>query len=602
MDEWADRYRFLSQVGSAEPGQWRTSRTPYLREIMRKLTPADPATKVVFAKGSQVGATELANTWIGYIIDYAPGPILSVLPTVDMVKRNNRTRIEPMLEASPRLREKIPPARSRDSGNTQTQKDFPGGTLVMTGANSPSSLSSMPARYLILDEVDRYPGDVEGEGDPVSLSEARTATFARRRKIFMASTPTLEGKSRIWREFLRSDQRYYHVPCPHCGKYDKITFDRLKWEDGKPQTVALVCHGDNGCGGVIEEFQKESMLAAGKWIPDNPEGEFPGFHLSSLYSPLGWYSWEQAVRDWLGAQKNYEALKAYVNTKLGEPWADRGEAPEWENLYRRRESYLIGKIPEKALVLTAGCDVQKDRLEVSVWGWATGAESWLVEHFVLPGDTASSEPWEALDLLMRRDFDHELGGTLQIRRIAVDAGFNTQFVYNWVRQQSPDRAMAIQGRDHLTLLLGTPRPVDVDFGGRKMQQALQLWPVGVSIAKQELYGWLRQPPPLDANDALPYGFMHFPQVDQEYFRQLTAEQMRPRIVGGKTRYMWEKVYDRNESLDCRVYARVAASALGVERWPDSYWQEIESALKLKKLDSPALSGHSEIKRRRSTYL
>jgi phage terminase large subunit GpA-like protein len=252
--------------------------------------------------------------------------------------------------------------------------------------------------------------------------------------------------------------------------------------------------------------------------------------------------------------------------------------------------------------LTAGADVQKDRIEVSVWAWAPSAESWLVEHFVLPGDTAGAEPWAALDLLMRRDFEHELGGTLQIRRIAVDSGFNTQFVYNWVRNQSPDRAMAVKGHDQLALLLGTPRAVDVDFGGRKMQQALQLWPVGVSIAKQELYGWLRQPPPLEPGEALPYGFMHFPEVDQEYFRQLTGEQMRPRIINGKTRYVWEKIHDRNEALDCRVYARVAASALGVERWPESYWKEIENALRLKKLDSPALSGQSAIKRRRSTYL
>ena len=210
------RHRLLSPRGSAEPGRWRTNRTPYLREIMDALSPMHPAQRVVVMKAAQVGATEGGNNWIGYVIHHAPGPMLAVQPTVELAKRFSQQRIDPLIEESPALREKVTPARSRDTGNTVLSKEFPGGILVMTGANSAVGLRSMPVRYLFLDEVDAYPPSADEEGEPVALAEARTRTFSWRRKVFLASTPTIKGLSRIEREYEASDQRRFFVPCPQC--------------------------------------------------------------------------------------------------------------------------------------------------------------------------------------------------------------------------------------------------------------------------------------------------------------------------------------------------------------------------------------------------
>ena len=230
VSQWADAHRKLSSRASAEPGQYRTARTPYLREIMDALSPSHPAQRVTFMKAAQVGATEAGNNWIGFVIHHAPGPMLAVLPTLEMAKRTSRGRIDPLIEDSPALKERVQPARSRDAGNSMLSKEFPGGILVLTGANSATGLRSMPARYIFLDEVDAYPASADEEGDPVTLAEARATTFAHRRKVFMVSTPTIRGLSRIEREFEASDQRRYFVPCPHCGHMQWLQFERLRWD------------------------------------------------------------------------------------------------------------------------------------------------------------------------------------------------------------------------------------------------------------------------------------------------------------------------------------------------------------------------------------
>jgi len=288
VSEWADQHRRLSGKGAAEPGPWRTSRTPYLREIMDCLSPSSPYERVVFMKGAQVGATETGNNWIGYVIHHAPGPMLAVLPTGEMAKRNSRQRIDPLIEDSEVLSSLVKPARARDSGNTVLTKAFQGGVLAMTGANSAVGLRSMPVRYLFLDEVDGYPGDIDGEGDPVALAEARTRTFARR-KVFIVSTPTVKGVSRIEREFEASDQRRYFVPCPHCGHFQWLEFERLRWDKGRPETAHYLCAE---CEGHIQEHHKTRMLEAGEWrataASEQGSEKTAGFHISSLYSPIGW--------------------------------------------------------------------------------------------------------------------------------------------------------------------------------------------------------------------------------------------------------------------------------------------------------------------------
>tara|TARA_R110002072_G_scaffold274302_2_gene435095 strand:+ start:28 stop:1194 length:1167 start_codon:yes stop_codon:yes gene_type:complete len=243
VSEWADQNRWLSSRASAEPGRYRTARTPYLRAIMDALSPGHPAQRISFMKAAQVGATEAGNNWIGFVIHHAPGPMLAVLPTVEMAKRTSRGRIDPLIADSPTLKERVQPARSRDAGNSMLSKEFPGGILVLTGANSATGLRSMPARYVFLDEVDAYPASADEEGDPVTLAEARTTTFAHRRKVFMVSTPTIRGLSRIEREFEASDQQRYFVPCPHCGAMQWLQFERLRWAKGSLSRQRIIAKG-----------------------------------------------------------------------------------------------------------------------------------------------------------------------------------------------------------------------------------------------------------------------------------------------------------------------------------------------------------------------
>ncbi|MCB1372461.1 MAG: phage terminase large subunit family protein, partial [Rhodobacteraceae bacterium] len=335
VSEWADRYRMLSSRAAAEPGRYRTKRTPYMKEIMDALSPGHPAQRIVFMKAAQVGATEAGSCFLGFIIHQAPGPALAVQPTVELAKRNSRQRIDPLIEESPALRDKVKPARSRDAGNTMLSKEFAGGILIMTGANSAVGLRSTPARYIFLDEVDAYPASVDEEGDPVSLAEARSLTFAHRRKVFLASTPTIRGLSRIEREYEASDQRRYFVACPHCAASQWLKFERLRWEKGKPETAAYVCES---CDAPIAEHHKTAMLEGGEWRATavSVDPSTIGFHLSALYSPVGWLSWERIARAWEAAQGSDEAIRAFRNTILGETWVETGEAPDWRRLYDRR--------------------------------------------------------------------------------------------------------------------------------------------------------------------------------------------------------------------------------------------------------------------------
>jgi phage terminase large subunit GpA-like protein len=379
-------YRVLTSRSAAEPGPYRTARTPYLRTIMDDLSVESPVRRIVFKKAGQIGASELGNCWIGYIVDQAPGPAMLVQPTVELAKRYSRQRIDPLFDESDRLRSKIRPARSRDSGNTILTKEFFGGILVITGANSAVGLRSMPVRYLFLDEIDAYPGDVEDEGDPVALAEARQRTFSFRAKEYLASTPLMKGVSRISREYEASDRRRYFVPCPLCGHRQVLEFGRLRWQPGRPETVLYQCCA---CEGTFAEYHKTVMLDQGEWraTAESADPATHGYHLSALYSPIGWLSWADIARQWEAAAHDVDTRKTFINTVLGEEWEEEADAvPDWQRLYERREAWPYGTVPERGLFLTAGADVQQDRIEIDVWAWGRGLESWLVEHVILDGD------------------------------------------------------------------------------------------------------------------------------------------------------------------------------------------------------------------------
>lgn len=567
VSEWADNNRYLDQKSSSEPGKWRTDRTPYLRAIMDSLSVNNPTSEVVFVKGAQIGGTEAGNNWIGYTIDIAPGPLMAVATSLDVAKRNSTSRLDPMIDSCPTLAKKVP--RGRDKRNSLLKKEYPGGMLVLVGSNSPANLRSMPARYLFLDEVDAYETNLGGEGDPIALAIARTRTYSSRRKVFMVSTPTVEQTSRIWKAFLTSNQQYYMVPCPHCKTKQRLIWSNIRYPEDKPHDVVYMCQS---CGVGIEEHYKEVMLANGEWVASNPGSPIDGYHLSSLYSPLGWYSWKEAAIEYEASKNDPFMLQVFTNTVLGEPWRVRGESPEWQPLYDRRVKHERGVVPNGALVLTAAVDVQGNRIEVEILGVGENFESWLIDYIVIPGDPFSAKPFEELDRIMEKQYLCEDGTLTTIRRLGIDSGYATHEVYDWARKYGSDRVIVTKGVDTLNSLVSTPKSVDIKKNGKLVKRGITLWNMNPSIAKQQIYGWLKQQ---NVTDEKPKGWCNFPEwAEQSYFKMLCAEQLTFKTVGGMPKMVWEKIQDRNEVLDTRVINRVVWYTLGIDRWREQDWENI----------------------------
>ena len=576
VSEWADAHRMLSQKASAEPGRWRTDRTPYLREILDCLSPSSPVQRVVFMAGAQVGKSEAGNNWIGFVIQHAPGPMMLIQPTVDTAKRFSKQRLAPMMEETPVLRERIADNRSRDSGNTQMVKEFQGGVLVITGANSAVGLRSMPVRYLFCDEVDAYPADIENEGDPISLAERRTATFARR-KIYLCSTPTVKDVSRIEREYLASDQRRFFLPCPHCEHMQHLRWAQIKWQNDDPSTTAYVCEE---CGSFIEERHKTKMLAGGEWrATSTGEPRVAGFHISSLYSPAGWKSWADCAAEFILCKNDAPSLKTWVNTVLGETWEE-----EYSNkigvdaLQARVEFYEPATAPARVLCITAGVDVQDNRLAIVIRGWGRDEESWTIDHQEIHGDPSKPELWKQLDDLLLRPIPHEIAEPLTIASVSIDSGGHyTHEVYAYARERKTRRFMAIKGQSQKAKpAIGKPTRVDINFKGKVLKNSAEVWPVGTDTIKSVIYGRLK----LNEEGA---GFYHFHAgLSNEYFEQLTAEKQITRYVKGFPIREWTKKSGaRNEVLDCEVYAYAALQAMYMRYNRRTMFEQMEAALQLK---------------------
>ena len=568
VSEWADEHRVLSTKGSAEAGPWRTARTPYLREIMDCLSSYSTVETVAVMKGAQIGFSEAALNFTGYCIHHAPGPALYVMPTVETVKRISKTRLDPMIEASPALQERIPPARSRDSSNTIFSKEFMGGVLILTGANSASGLRSMPIRYLVLDEVDAYPLNADNEGDPVNLAIKRTAAFLRR-KIFMLSTPGVKGFSRIGKAFRDGDQRYFNVTCDGCGVVQPITWrppptadgkpgklGGIRWPKGRPEEARWECAH---CGHKHEEHRKAVLMANGEWVP-TAESQKPGFrsyHLSSLYSP--WQSWADCAREFLdchGADGRADPslLQVFVNTVLGEEWEEAGEAVRPDGLMGLREDW--GPVlPAKIAVLTAGVDVQNDRLEVEIVGWGRDEESWGVDYEVFIGDPAQDDVWERLDAYLKRRWPHpgfEKG--LSVQAACVDTGgSHSARVYAFCHARTARKVWAIKGSTIYAAPIWPKKP------SRTRKSGTNFYMVGVSAAKEIVFKRLARVGP----EATGTGACHFSvDRDESYFAQLTVEVIRTKYINGfPQKYWWKPDGARNEALDCRAYAIAALHSL-----------------------------------------
>jgi len=553
VSQWADMYRMLSNKASAEPGPWRTDRTPYLREIMDCMSANSPVQKVVFMAGAQLGKTEGINNVVGYMIAHAPGPALFVQPTIEMAKRLSKQRLDALIHETPCLAEKIGPARSRDSGNTMFSKEFPGGILLLTGANSATGLRSAPCRWVLLDEVDAFPADVDGEGDPCALAERRASTFSRR-KIILTSTPTVKDTSRIETEYLASDQRRYFVPCPHCDHMQWLQWKNIKWLDGDPKTAAYVCES---CGCHIPEHYKSEMLRKGEWrsTATSQDSRTVGFHLSSLYSPLGWKSWEEIVTEFLRAKNDAPLLKTFVNTILGECWEEEtGAKLGADSLSERAEFYPAGEVPTGASILCAGVDVQDNRVEIGLYAYGKDEECWLISHTAIYGDPAGQKLWEQVDDVVLRDYPHADGGRLKVAAIGVDSGGHyTSEVYAYARSRKGKGVFALKGQSVRNKPpIGKPSKVDINYKGQVLKNSAEVFPVGSDTIKSTLFGRLKHNEP-------GAGYIHFhAEAGHEYFKMLTSERQVIRYVKGFAIREWKKkAGDRNEALDCFVYSYAA---------------------------------------------
>ncbi len=561
ISEWADQYRFLSPISSAEPGRYRTNRTPYMRRIMDCLSAHEPYKKIVFMKGAQVGATESGTNFIGYCMHIAPAPIMIVQPTKAMAERLSKGRIDPLIENCPELTDRVSKSKSRDSKNTIMQKNFAGGVLLFAGANSASGLRSVPVRNLILDEVDAYPQDLDKEGSPIDLAIARTRTFPNK-KIFIISTPTVSGLSVIEREFLETDQNYFNVPCPYCGTMQPLVFPQLSWEEGRPETAKYKCAH---CEELIPERYKVQMFENGEWVPGEPAKisfDTIGFHINSLYSPLGWESWKDIASEFIKSKKNPTKLKVFVNTTLGEVWSEKGEAPPFKNLYNRREGYPINQVHDDVCFLTAGVDVQRDRLELEIVGWCSDKRSYSIDYRVIEGDTANKKVWDQLAAIVDERWQTSTGAEYPLTLMAVDTGYRTTDVYDFCRRFPGGRVVPVKGQDSLKMSIAPPKTVDIKKNGKKTGK-IRLYSVGVSFLKSDLYGYLLLEK--DSEGIPPPNYCHFPEYDEHYFRGLTAEELVITYPKGYPREQWLKRYERNEPLDCRIYARAAAVIIGLDR-------------------------------------
>lgn len=548
VSEWAEAHRILSRKASAEPGRWRTSRTPYLRAIMDALSARHPAERVVFMKGSQVGATEVGLNWIGYTIHRDPGPFLMVQPTDLALKRYSRQRLDPMIEDSPELAVRISDPRSRDAANNAVMKEFPGGVIILAGANSPSNLRSMPARKFFGDEVDAYPISAgmgqNAEGDPVDLAERALQTFWNS-KEYLCSTPLKKGSSRIEKAFLEGNQQYYFVPCPECGEFQILKWAQVQWPEGRPQEAHYVCEH---CGAALSEGHKQWMLEHGQWraISDG-DGRTWSFHLSSLYSPPGWESWRGLALKFTQARNDPLRLQVFVNQKLGEPWEEDGERPPADSLAARREEFA-GLVPPDAAVITAGVDVQDDRLEAHAIAWGEGEECWSIDYQVFYGDPSAPHVWDQLDTWLSRPWEHARDiPPLTIGAACIDTGgHHTLKAYAFCKGRHHRKVWAIKGRGGQGVPIWPRKP------SAKNKGKVPLYIVGVDAAKEAIYARLKV-------DTAGPGYIHFSAAyDDEWFRHLTSEKKITRYHKGKSKTEWVKGNGvRNEPFDTFVYSLAA---------------------------------------------
>lgn len=576
VDEWADTHRILPP-GSANPGRWSTDKTPFAREIYKALSDSDPCEDVVLLCATQLVKTEAGLNWMGTTISETPAPFMIVQATVNTAKRYSRLRVAPMIAHCQVLKSKVARETSRDAANSMSLKEFTGGVLVITGANAAAELASIQAKYIHFDEVDDYPLNVEGQGDPMAIARARQDTFYGRKRL-TSSTPKLpKGQSTIENMYLSGTQHQYYLPCPDCGHMQHLVWSHLKYQKDEQgqlinESVAYACES---CGVLIAEHHKEKMLAAGQWVSKYPDKAIKSFHLNSLYSPIGWLSWASLANEWISAQAELalgkdEKLKTFINTRLAETVAEQAEQIESNQLLKQAEDFDPSIVPMGGLIITCFVDVQDDRLECFPWAFGEGDQMFMLKHEVIVGNPGEDDTWRKLDAYLYTRFKHASGQSLGIEAVGIDTGGHyTHQVYNYVRSANPARKIsALKGDNHKPgiPILGKASVVDVNWRGGVVKGGCKLWMVGVNTAKDLFHNRLKR-----------IGMVHLSKhMPPEIFDQLTSEKRVAQRTSRGLRFMWVKHHSntRNEALDGAVGAIWCAERLGISKYPQKVWEQI----------------------------
>jgi len=551
LSQWADKNAYLSAESSAEGGRWRT--LPYQKGIMDAIT--DPnVEQVTVMKSARVGYSKILNHIIAYHIHQDPCPIMVCQPTIEDCQGYSKEEIAPMLRDTPCLHGLVSDPKSKDGNNTLLQKNFPGGTLSLVGSNSARGFRRVSRRIVLFDEVDGYSASAGTEGDQIKLGIRRTEYYWNR-KIVAGSTPTIKDFSRIERLFLQTNQMRYYVPCPECNHMQYLKWSNMKWRDNDPDTVAYACED---CGCLIPHSKKRWMVERGEWratAPGNPK--HVGFHIWAAYSYSPNASWSNLVEEFLQSKDDPEQLKTWINTILGDVWEDQYASKVGaEGLMERAslETYNQGTPPSSVLSLCLGCDVQDDRLSMSLWGIGRNEEMYLIDRKVIYGSPARADLWKQMDEVLMSEYTNEDGKKMKIDSAAIDTGGHfTQEVYQYVRERTQLGLIGVKGMGQKGKPpIGKPSKVDINFSGKALKRGVQLFPVGVDVIKSTLHNKLKDAEPGE-------GYIHFyPTITHDYFEELTAERQVLRYKHGYQERIWVKKSNaRNEALDEMVYAYAA---------------------------------------------
>lgn len=544
VSEWAEEYRVLDTKSSAMPGAWSNSVAPYLTGIMDEFNNYETE-EIIFCKPTQVGGTEALQNMIGYIVMQDPSPTMIVYPTDVLAKSISENRLQPMFRSTPELKKKY------DENSSVLELQFEGMYISLVGSNSPSGLASKPIRFLMMDEVDKYPGASNKEADPIKLARERTKTF-HNRKIYITSTPTIKN-GHIWKAKESADiEKHYFVPCPHCGEYIEFKFSNIRFPDeegmsyvDRAELSAYVCQK---CGCIISDNDKHSMLRLGEWRIVRRSTKYArtvAFWINTLYSPF--VRWSQIAKEFLTSKDDPEQFQNFVNSWLAEPWEDTKLKTNAELVMERQTELPALVVPSWAKMLTAGVDVQENSLYWTIRAWGDFLTSQNIAH----GQALS---FEEIDRVMNLEYYTEEGTPFIVRLCLVDSGDQTDMVYDFCVLHS-DWALPVKGSSHAQLSHYKLSKINRE-GSSANGMTLVL--VDGGKYKDMIAGRMQKPNGKGS-------WMVYEGCDEEYAQQVTAEHKVNVKKNGVVRQEWQQKYSHgdNHLLDCEVYALAAADILGV---------------------------------------